>query len=266
MEWASDSTRSRIIHLSSFDVFFVRPWVKTGVGGHSLLSWTSQAQVWKGGCFGTREAKIVEGEAPGEKTKGNYMREPQGNHVALLAAMSHFGFWLSMSGCLFGQIHSNYSCMSLDFNAKILNKPLKILGRKPFFTVVQLDFSITWAQSLILHGCSHKLDPMPKADSCGIQTGKLGIKIVHGIEFYQCKRASLDEVAWGQGHLIPRLLEGGIETPMAYGLQQRYYGAGKKPPKSSAWKLYIIFRSFKTLLQHLLSGFVVLVGRRCNKG
>ena len=205
---------SSIIILWCF--FLVRPWVKTGVGGHSLLSWTSQAQVWKGGCFGTREAKIVEGEAPGEKTKGNYMRDPQGNHVALLAAMSLFGFWLSMSGCLFGQMNSNYKLYvawlhTISFSTN--SCPTWLFHNLAPDHIYRAWFSMVVAECLSNAQGGLLWHPNGQAwyQNCPWHW-------VLSVQARQSWRSSLRPRPYG--HLIPRLLEGGIETPN--GLQQRY--------------------------------------------
>lgn len=90
-----------------------------------------------------------------------------------------------------------------------------------------------------------------KADSCGIQTGKLGIKVVHGIEFYQCKRASLDEVAIAPPFDSPALEWASRPQWLATGTMA---GLARSRPNPVPEIVHNIW-SFETLLQHLLSGF-----------
>jgi len=83
------------------------------------------------------------------ENKGKLHARPSRKPCRPLGCNEPFGFWLSISDVyLVKWIQITVVCC-LTSHHFILNKPLNILGKKPFFTVVQVDFSITWAQILI---------------------------------------------------------------------------------------------------------------------
>lgn len=137
MTWGNEPVTA-LGHVSSILIlwwFFVRPWVKTGVGGRTDLLF-----------IGPRRRKCERVDVLAQekqrlwKVRHQERKQRETTCESLKETMSpswlQWAFWVLIVdfGCLITVV------CRLTSHHFILNKPLKILGKKPFFTVVQLDF------------------------------------------------------------------------------------------------------------------------------